>query len=77
MVSLKYDFDDFRSKHWLYTFDISVDIPVISHVESKLKIQMIKLLGVVKLIIRDSKDSTPKYLKTRAMVIELITPKDS
>ncbi len=70
MVSLKYDFEEFRSKHWLYTStfaDISVDIPVISHIDSKLKLLMIKLLGVVKCILRKSKDSKSKYPNTKLM----------
>ncbi len=59
LVSLKYDFEEFRSKYWLYTStfaNISAHIPVISDVDSKLKLLMIKLLGVVKWIIRESKN---------------------
>ncbi len=59
MVSLKYDFEEFRSKHWLYTStfaDISADIPVISNVDSKLHQLMIRLMGVVKWIQRESKN---------------------
>ncbi len=51
MVSLKYDFEKFRSKGWLYmnTFtDISANIPVISNVDSKLHHLMISLMEVVK-----------------------------
>ncbi len=36
---------------------------------------MIKLLGVVKLIIRESKNPDNKYPKTKDMVNNLITPK--
>ncbi len=54
--------------------DISVDIPVISHVDSKLKLLMIKLL-VVKWILRESKDFKSKYPNTKTMVNQLITPK--
>ncbi len=46
MVSLKYDFEEFWSKLWLYTStfaDISADIPVLSNVDLKLKLLMIKL----------------------------------
>ncbi len=53
MVSLKYDFEEFRSKHWLYmsTFaDIFADIPVISNVDSKLHQLMVRLMGVIKWI---------------------------
>ncbi len=49
MVSLKYDFEEFRSKHRLYrnTFaNISADIPVISNVDSKLNHLMISLMEV-------------------------------
>ncbi len=47
MVSLKYDFEEFRSKHWLYmsTFaDISVGIPVISYIDTKRQCLLIKLI---------------------------------
>ncbi len=53
MVSLKYDFEEFRSKHWLYmsTFaDIFADIHVISNVDSKLHQLMVRLMGVIKWI---------------------------
>ncbi len=76
MVSLKYAFEEFRSKHWLYTSifaDISVDIPVISHIDSKFK--LIKLMGVVKWIQRESRNSRSKYPATRIMVNKLITSK--
>ncbi len=51
IVSLKYDFEEFRSKHWLYTdtfADISNEIPVISKLYSKLQFFMSKILGIVK-----------------------------
>ncbi len=51
MVSLKYDFEEFRSKHWLYTStfaDISADIPAMYIGDCKFQLLMIKLLGVVK-----------------------------
>ncbi len=59
MDSLKYDFEEFWSKHWLYTDTfavISVDIPVISNLTPRLHFLMSKLLGVVKWIIRESKN---------------------
>ncbi len=75
MVSLKYEF---RSKHWLYTStlaDISADIPVISNVESKLHQLMIRLMGVVKSIQPESKNSRTKYTATKTMIQELISSK--
>ncbi len=77
MVSLKYDFEEFRSKHWLYTntfADISVDVPVISDLDSKTDHLMIKLLRVVKLILNESKDSKFKYPNAKLMANDLITP---
>ncbi len=78
MVSLKYDFEEFQSKHWLYrsTFaDISVDVLVISHIDSKLKLFIIKLLEVVKWILQESKDYKSKHPNTKLMANDLITPK--
>ncbi len=80
MVLLKYDFEEFQSKHWLYTStfaNISADIPVLPNVDSKLQLLMIKLLGVVIWIIRESKDPDNKFPKTKDMVNDLITPKDA
>ncbi len=59
MVSLKYDFEEFRSKHWLYTdtfADISNEIPVMPKLYPKLQFVMFKMLGIVKWIIRESKN---------------------
>ncbi len=59
MVSLKYDFEEFRSKYWLYTdtfADISNEIPVIPKLYPKLQFFMSKMLGIVKCIIRESKN---------------------
>ncbi len=47
MVSLKYDFEEFPSMHWLYTdtsVDISNETPVISNVDPELNFYMSKLL---------------------------------
>ncbi len=80
MLPLKYDFEEFRSKHWLYTStfaDISADIPAMSFGDSKLQLLMIKLLGVVKWIIRESKNPDNKFPKTEDMVNNLITPRDA
>ncbi len=76
MLSLKYDFEEFRPKHWLYrsTFaDISADIRKISNVDSKLHQLMIRLMGVVKWIQRESKNSRTKYPATKTMIKELIS----
>ncbi len=78
MVSLKYDFEEFRSKHWLYTStfaDISADIPVILNVDSKLHQLMIRLMGVVKWIQQESKNSRTKYPATKTMIKQLIISK--
>ncbi len=80
MVSLKYDFKEFWSKHWLYTStfaDISADLPSMTIGDSKLLLLMIKLLGVVKWIIRESKNPGNKYPKTKDMVNNLIIHKDA
>ncbi len=60
IVSLKYDFEEFRPNHWLYKdmfADISVDILLISGLDSKLNILMIKLMRIVKLILNESKNT--------------------
>ncbi len=47
MVSLKYDFEEFWSKNWLYTdtsTDISNETPVISNVDPEINFYMTKLL---------------------------------
>ncbi len=47
MVSLKYDFEEFWSKHWLYTdtsANISNETPVISNVDPELNFYMSILL---------------------------------
>ncbi len=80
MVSLKYDFEELQSNHWLYTStfaDISADIPLMTIGDSKLQLLMIKLLGVVKWIIRESKNLENKYPKTKDIVNNLITHKDA
>ncbi len=80
IVSLKYDFEEFWSKHWLYidTFaDISVEIPAISNLPPRLHFFMFKLLGVVKWIIRESKNQDNKFPQTKTMVNDLITPMDA
>ncbi len=80
MVSLKYDFEEFRSKHWLYTdtfADVSIELPVISSLPPRLHFFMAKLIGVVKWIIRESKNRENKFPQTKTLVNDLITPKDA
>ncbi len=80
MVSLKYDFEEFWSKHWLYrdTFaDISNEIPVIPKLYPKLQLFLSKMLGIVKWIIRESKNPENRYPTTKTMVDDLIKPKDA
>ncbi len=70
--------EEFRFKHWLYTntfADISVDIPVLSNVDSKLNHFRISLMNVVKWIQRESKNTRTKYPTTKTMIKELITSK--
>ncbi len=79
MVSFKYDYEEFPSKHWLYTgtfADISVEIPIISNLPPKLHFFMSKLLGVVKWIIRESKNRENMFPQTKTLVKDLITFKD-
>ncbi len=69
MVSLKYDFEEFWSKHWLYasTFaNIYADIQVISHVDSKLQLLMKKLVGV---LLIDSTKATPSGKMSNTLYI--------
>ncbi len=59
MVSLKYDVEEFRSKHWLYTdtsVDISNETPIISNVDPELNFHMSKLLIKGWWIINESKN---------------------
>ncbi len=80
MVSLKYDFEEFRSKHWLYTdtfADISNEIPVIPKLQPELQFFMSKMLVRVKWIIRESKNPYTEFPLTTSIVNDLITPKDA
>ncbi len=80
MVSLKYDFEEFQSKHWLCTdsfADICVNIPIISNLTPRLHFSMSKILGVVKWIIRESNNGENKFPQTKTLGKDLITPKDA
>ncbi len=77
MVSLKYDFEEFSSKHWLHTdtfADVSVDIRVISGLDSKLNTLMIKLMRVVKWILNESQNTKSNYPNAKLMANDLLTP---
>ncbi len=79
MVSLKYDFEEFRSKHWLYTdtsAEISNETPVISNVDHELNIYMSKLLIRVWWIIKESKNPYTDFPQTKSLVNYLIKPRD-
>ncbi len=80
MVSLKDDFQEFRSKHWLYTdtfVDISNETPVISNVNPELNFYTIKLLISVQWIIMESKNHYTDFPQTKSLVNYLIKPKDA
>ncbi len=80
MVSLKYDFEEFRSKDWLYTAtsaDISNESPVISNIDPELNFYMSKLLIRVRWIIKESKNPYPDFPQTISLVIHLIKPSDT
>ncbi len=84
MVSLKYDFEEFWFKHWLFTdtfADISNEIPVIPKLYPKLQFFMSKIVGIVKWIIREiireSQNPQNYFPITRSIVDDLITLKDT
>ncbi len=80
MVSLKDDFEEFRSKHWLYTdafADISNEIPVIPKLYPQLQFYMSKMLVRVRWIKRESKTPYTDFPLTKSIVKDLITSKDS
>ncbi len=76
MASLKYDFEEFQSKHWLYTdtfANISNEIPVNPKLQPELQFYMSKMLVTVKWIIRKSKNPYTEFPLTRSIVNDLIT----
>ncbi len=80
MVSLKYDFEEFQSKNWLYSdtsADISNETPVISKVDPALKLYMSKMLVRVRWIIKESKNSCTGFPQTKSLVNHLIKPKNA
>ncbi len=80
MVSLKYDFEEFRSKHWLYTdtfADISNEISVMPKLQSELQVYMSKMPVRVKWIIRESKNQYTDFPHSKSIMNDLITPKDT
>ncbi len=80
IVSVKYDFEEFRSKHWLYSdtlADISNEILLIPKLQPELQFYMSKMLVRAKWIIRESKNLYAKFPLTKSIVNDLITPKDA
>ncbi len=78
MVSLKYDFEEFMFKHWLYTdtsADISNETPVISNVDPELNFYMSKLLIRIRWIMKKSKNT--EFPQTKSSVNYHIKPTDS
>ncbi len=78
MVSLKYDFEEFWSKHWLYTdtfASISNKIPVIPKLYPKLQFFMSKMLGIAKWITSERKHQQNDFPITKSIVNDLITQK--
>ncbi len=77
MVSLKYDFEEFRSKHWLYTdtfADISNEIPVIPKLHPQLQLYISKMLVRVRWIVKESKNPYTDFPLTKSIVSDLIKP---
>ncbi len=79
MVPLKYDFEEFRSKYWLYTdssADISNATPVISNVDPELNFYMSKLLIRVRWNIKECKNPYTDFSQAKSLVNYLIKPRD-
>ncbi len=80
MVSLKYDFEDFRSKHWLYT-DVFVKVPnnlrIIPPQPEMLQLVMLKLFDIAKWILRESKNTENDYPTAKIIANEFISPTDT
>ncbi len=77
MVSLKYDFEEFQSKHWLDTYtsaDISNETNAISNVDPELNFYMSNLLIIVRWIIKESKKPYTNFPQTKSLVNYLIKP---
>ncbi len=80
MVSLKYNFEEFWSKHWLYidtSTDISNETPVISNVDPELNFYMSKLLIRVWWIIKESKNPYTDFPQTKSLINYLIKLRDA
>ncbi len=80
MVSLKYDFEEFRAKHWLYTATsatITNKLPVVLSPPDRLHQYMIKLLDMDKWIMQESVNPKNKYPMTKTVVHTLISAKDA
>ncbi len=80
MVSLKYEFEEFRTKYWLYTntFVVSTNnLTVVSWPPDRLHLHLIKLLDMAKWIIQESKNPKNKYPMTKTVVHKWMSPKDA
>ncbi len=80
MVSLKYQFEEFRAKHWLYTATSVIStntLPVIPARSDRLHQHMIKLLDMAKWIIQKSINPKNTYPMTKTVVHTLISAKDA
>ncbi len=80
MVCLKYDFKEFRSKHWLYTGTfghISKTFPTIPKQDKDLQDHMSYILRIARRIIKESHNPTTRYTDKVRQVKDLISPKDA
>ncbi len=80
MISLKYDFEEFGAKHWLYTATLAIitnKLPVVPDPPDRLHQHMIKLLEMAKWIMQESINPKNTYPKTKTIVHTLISAKDA
>ncbi len=80
MVSLKYDFEEFRAKHWLYMATSVINtnkLPVVPAPRDRLHQHMIKLLDKAKWIMQESINPKNTYPVTKTVVHTLISAKDA
>ncbi len=80
MVSLKYVFEEFRAKHWLYTATSVINtnkLPIVPRPPDRLHLHMIKLLDMAKWIMQESINPKNIYPMTKTVVHTLISPKDT
>ncbi len=80
MVSLKYDCEEFRAKHWLYTATSVIStnkLPVVPAPPDRLHQHMIMLLDMAKWIMQESINPKNTYPMTKTVVHTLISAKDA